>query len=306
MLHRKLFALVPIIGISLLGACNESQPIVDASYKFESVDSFVSSRDIDIPVTVVRPLTDSDETFPLVILAHGHGGSRNESGAYKQLAESLATQGIASIRMDFPGCGDSSESFANNNLSNMLDDIRASQVFALSQPQIDASRVGLHGWSMGARLVLTLSTEYDYKAITTWAPSAHPGADSMLDFFGGTAAYEEMKATAIQDGFAPFTTIWGQDQKLGPGFFSDLEQSVPLDIVSEYEGALLVLYGEFDEVVLPEEAAALVNAASKSSNLVSHMVQGANHGFGIFSDEPHLTREAIDTTVDFLRQELGL
>ncbi|MEE8427333.1 MAG: alpha/beta fold hydrolase [Woeseiaceae bacterium] len=304
MLHRKLLALLPIIGISLLTACNKAPPVVDASYEFESVDAFVSSRDIDIPVTFIRPLTDSDETFPLVVIAHGHGGSRHESGAYIQLAESLATQGIASIRMDFPGCGDSSESFANNNLSNMLDDIRASQVFALSQPQIDSSRVGLHGWSMGARLVLTLSTEYDYKAITTWAPSAHAGADSMLDFFGGTAAYEQMKATAILDGFAPFTTIWGQDQKLGPGFFSDLEQSVPLDIVSEYEGALLVLYGEFDKVVLPEEAEAVIAAARKSSDVVGYMVRGANHGFGVFSDEPHLTRETIDTTVDFLQQKL--
>lgn len=304
MLLRKLSILLPIAGFSLLGACNDPQPLADEGYPFESVDTVVSSRGIDIPVTFVQPLAGGDESFPLVIIAHGHGGSRHEQGAYTQLAESLATQGIASIRMDFPGCGDSTESFANNNLSNMLDDLRASQTFALSHAQIDGSKVGLHGWSMGARLVLTLSAEYNYKAITTWAPSVHAGADGMLDFFGGRDAYEQLKAIAIRDGFAPFTTIWGQDQKLGQRFFSDLEQSAPLEIVSEYEGALLVLYGEFDKVVLPEEAESVITAARMSSRVERHIVRGANHGFGIFSDEPHLTRETIDTTVGFLRAQL--
>ncbi len=188
----------------------------------------------------------------------------------------------------------------------MLDDLRASQKFALSHAQIDGSKVGLHGWSMGARLVLTLSAEYDYRAITTWAPSVHAGADGMIDFFGGRDAYEQMKAIAVRDGFAPFTTIWGQDQELGQRFFSDLEQSAPLEIVSEYEGALLVLYGEFDKVVLPEEAESVITAASKSSNVERHIVRGANHGFGVFSDEPHLTLETIETTVDFHRQQLSL
>jgi len=304
MLLGKPFTLLPILVASLLGACNEPGQVIDEGYEFESVDTFVSSRDIDIPVTIVYPTGNDDATYPLAVLVHGHGGSRHEAGGYIKLAEQLASRGIASIRMDFPGCGDSSEPFYNNNLTNMLDDIRASQSYAIAQPRIDGSRVGLHGWSMGARLVLTLSTEYDYKAITTWAPSVHAGAESMTDFVGGPDAYEQLKAIAVRDGFAPFTTIWGQDQQLGEGFFRDLEQSAPLDIVSEYEGPLLVVYGELDTVVLPEEAELLIAAASKSSKVVSHLVKGADHGFGIFSDEPHLTMETIETTVDFFRQQL--
>jgi dienelactone hydrolase len=207
--------------------------------------------------------------------------------------------------MDFPGCGDSQESFANNNLSNMLADMQASRDFAIVQPHVDSKRVGLFGWSIGGRLALLLSSEdKSYKAIATWAPSAVNGAGSMVNFLGGPAAYDELRARAAKEGFAPFTTFWGQDQQLGLQFFTDLEASTPMDAARNFEGPLLVLYGDLDNVVRPEVAEALIEAASNSVEVVRHIVKGADHGLGVFSDEPHLTEEVVRTTVEFLSQRL--
>lgn len=286
----------------LLPGCGSEAPVITGS---QSVDTTILSRGVEVPVTWVIPESNGDTQFPLVVLVHGHGGSRNEAGAYPWLADELARQGLASIRMDFPGCGDSSEPFANNNLTNMLADIAASRDFALSLPGVDANRVGLHGFSMGGRLgLMTVAGDNSYKALGTWAPAGQNGAASMIEFVGGDGAWEEMKEEAINSGYAQFTTFWGQDQQLGQQFFEDMESSKPLDAAAKLSVPLMVLYGDQDTVVLPEVCEAVIDAAQASPSVVRHVIEGADHGLGIFSEEPHYTEEAIATTVAFFKAHL--
>ncbi len=47
--------------------------------------------------------------MPLAVLCHGFTGSRAGDGHFAPLAQELAAQGIATVRLDFPGCGDSTE-----------------------------------------------------------------------------------------------------------------------------------------------------------------------------------------------------
>jgi len=258
-----------------------------------------------VPVTYVHPVGTKGESFPLVVMAHGHGGTRNEAGGFTNVAEGLAARGVASIRMDFPGCGESTESFTQNNLSNMLADIQASRDFALTQSQVDGNRVGLFGYSMGGRLVLMLSSrDPGYKTIATWAPAGANGANNLADFLGGPDAYRHLRDVANAEGFVPFTTQWGQNQKLGARWFKDLEESNPMDSISHFEGPLFVLYGDLDDVVPPRIPEAVIAAASRSKEVVRHVVAGAGHGLGLFNDKPALSKEAVDATVDFLSTHL--
>ncbi len=289
----------------VLGACSPAEQTASVAYEFESIDTTVSSRGVAIPVTYVRPVPREDELFPLVVMAHGHGGTRNEAGGFTRVAEGLAALGVASIRMDFPGCGDSTESFQLNTLTNMLDDIQASRNFALKQSNVDRERVGLFGFSMGGRLVLMLSSQdKSYKAMATWAPAGANGADSEVDFLGGKDAYAELKARATAEGFVPFTTQWGQDQELSAQWFADMENSKPMDSIREFEGPLLVLYGDRDDVVEPRIPEAVIAAAVNSPEVVRHVVKGADHGLGLFTDEFELSEEAVATTVGFLSTRL--
>ncbi|MFT5502015.1 MAG: dipeptidyl aminopeptidase/acylaminoacyl peptidase [Woeseiaceae bacterium] len=302
---RILLALLFALGLHGCNSGESGSADAVSSFDYVSLDTTVESRGVEIPVTYVHPIADQGDHFPLVVLAHGHGGTRNEAGGYTSLAQNLAQRGIASIRMDFPGCGDSSESFANNNLGNMLEDIQASRDFATVQPQVDATRVGLHGFSMGGRLaLLTAGADDSYKVIGTWAPAGQGGASSMIEFVGGQAAYDELKDQAAREGFAPFTTSWGQDQKLGVRFFDDMEKSNPLQSAAKITAPLLVLYGDQDTVVLPAVAESVITAATNSSEVIRHVVVGADHGLGLFSDEPHFTEEAVQTTAEFFSQRL--
>jgi dienelactone hydrolase len=297
--------LVTILAVLALSACNSDKGERATAFEYKSMDTTVASRGVAVPVTYVQPVVAAGESFPLVVMLHGHGGSRNEAGGYTSVAERLAARGIASIRMDFPGCGDSTESFANNNLGNMLQDIQASREFALTQGQVDKSRLGLLGYSMGGRLALLHAAAFgDYDAVVTWTPDALNGPGGMIDFVGGQAAYDELKARAGRESFAPFTTRWGQEQKLGLQFFTDLEESRALDAAGKIEAPLLVLYGDLDDVVLPSVSEGLIAAATMSPEVLRHVVKGADHGLGLYNNEPALTEETVKTTVDFLRQRL--
>ena len=302
----KRFLRVTLLAIALaLTACSAGEPPSTVAYEFESIDSTVTSRGVEIPVTYVRPIPRQDETFALVVMAHGHGGTRNEAGGYTRVAESLAAQGVASIRMDFPGCGDSTESFQLNTLSNMLLDIEASRDFALTQSNVDEDRVGLLGFSMGGRLVLLMSLlDKSYKAIATWAPAGANGVNTEFEMLGGSDAYTTLRNQAMEEGFVPFTTQWGQDQELSAQWFTEMEESKPLDSIREFEGPLLVLYGDRDDVVLPRIPESVIAAAVRSSDVVRHVVKGADHGLGLFTDEFALSEEVVVTTVEFLSSRL--
>ena len=275
----------------------------NAHFRFESIDTFVSSRGVDVPVTFVHPTVKEGIALPLVVMAHGHGGTRHEAGGFTRVAEGLAKRGIASIRMDFPGCGDSTESFVNNNLNNMLKDISASRDFALNQVLIDSNRIGLFGFSMGGRLAL-LSSADNYQVIATWAPAGLNGAATLINLLGGPAAYGALKTHAEKNGFAPFTTNWGQDQKLGTQWFTDMEASMPLNVLESFEGPFLVLHGDSDTVVTANVTNAVVAAATSSQEVLHHVIAGAGHGLGLFTNNQQYSSEAVDTTVQFLGARL--
>jgi len=305
MKRNRLYFLPGFLALVFLYSCQPTGKTSTSLFEFRSVETNVSSRGVDVPITYVHPIGDSDHSFPLVVLAHGHGGTRNEAGGYTSVAEGLAVRGIASIRMDFPGCGESSEPFTQNYLSNMLDDIQASRDFAIGQDNVDKNRVGLLGFSMGGRLVLLLSAiDSSYKVIATWAPAGDNSAASEVGFLGGQEAYDKMKAQAATEGFTPFTTSWGQKEQLSLQWFTDIEESRPLDAIQSFKGPLLVLYGDLDDVVLPATAEAVIEAATSSIEVVRHVVKGAGHGLGLFNDKPALTDEAVATTVEFFSQRL--
>jgi dienelactone hydrolase len=305
---RSVPSIFLLCGLVLLASCSADEPEsqeLSAPFDFQSIDTTILSRGVAVPATYVTPAVSDGRTFPLVVMAHGHGGSREEGGGYRRVAEVMAQHGIASIRVDFPGCGDSSESFTNNNLSNMLLDLRAAREYTRSRPEIDNDRVGLLGYSMGGRLVALLGEiDPSYKVMVAWTPAVNDGAERELDSLGGPEAYETLKQRALDTGMAEYTTRWGNKLQLGYRWFTDLEETKPLESLATFKGPLLVLYGDQDDVVPPATSEAAISAARSSSDVVRHVVAGANHALGFYTNEPEIAAEVINTTVDFLSARL--
>ena len=121
---------------------------------------------------------------------------------------------------------------------------------------------------------------------------------------GGQAAYEALKAQAENEGFAPVTMPWGRDLQLGLQWFTDIEKSSPLNSIQQFEGPLLVLYGDLDDVVLPRISEQVISAATNSVEVVRHVIKGTGHTFGLYNGDTAATDEAVSTTVDFFSQRL--
>lgn len=291
------------LSLMLLSGC-ASTTLTESQTVIRETDVWVPSRDTKIPATLMVPV-GVDGPLPLVLLIHGHGGTRHEAGGFTRVAEGLAEQGIASIRMDFPGCGDSKESFANNNLTNMLADVRAAEAYAADAIDVDPARTGLIGFSMGARLASLLSAaDSRFQVMALWAPSVTADEQHMVRYLGGPERWEAMKADASANGYAEFTTFWGQEQKLGPGWFADLESHDALAALQAFEGALLVLYGDADQVIDPAHMAELPSHA-REAKIVEHVVIAeALHGLGLFSERPDQVDKVVNETVEFVAREL--
>ncbi|MFK8051787.1 MAG: alpha/beta hydrolase family protein [Woeseiaceae bacterium] len=294
------------LGVLILMACGLSACTAPTSRTPDTMTTRelgVLSRGVNVPMTWTMPAAKQG-ALPLVIMVHGHGGSRHEAGAFDQLAQRLASAGIASIRMDFPGCGDSDESFANNNLTNMGADISAARAQALTLATIDPERIALVGFSMGGRLSAIESERNDYAAIAFWAPSLVNGADDLYDMFGGRANYDQAKAVAAENGSTDFVTSWGQEQVLGVDWFVDLERSRPMDAIAKFDGDLLFVHGTADAVVPIAVSKTAMQNAVRARSVATHWIDNADHGFGLFSEQPQYWTELLNETEQFLRRTL--
>ena len=87
-------------------------------------------------------------------------------------------------------------------------------------------------------------------------------------------------------------------------WFEEMETSFPMSATSNYPGALLVLYGEQDEVIDPRVSKNLSLIARESGELNVRGIKDGDHGFGFYSDNQAVADEVVMTTVAFFAEQL--
>lgn len=259
-----------------------------------------------VPCTIVMP--KGEGPFPLVVLNHGHGGSRQENTGFPGVAKALAMQGIASVRMDFAGCGDSKSPFTENTLTNMISDSDACLAYVLKNMPVDAARMGVFGYSMGGRIAMLVAGggESQYKAMALLAPAAENGAGVMASMMGGPEGFADMekKANDSPDGYVEYTTIYGQVQQLSKEWFLDMRETNPLDGL-KFTGPTLVLRGDKDTVIAQEVCDAAIEALKAAGSAVEFiLVPEADHGYGFYSDQPDVTKMVEEGIANFFANAL--
>lgn len=95
---------------------------------------------------------------PLVVLAHGLGGTRHMR--LDDYARRFAAAGIAALVFDYRGFGDSEgDERQIVNVRAQLEDWRAALAFARAELPIDPSRIAIWGTSFGGGHVLSIAAE---------------------------------------------------------------------------------------------------------------------------------------------------
>lgn len=294
-MNRKFYATVATLVLTAaVGAWAVPGSFGPFGFKVSAV--MVPSRGVNIPAILTVPIREGE--VPFVVMAHGHGGSKEENGGFTAIAEALAARGVASIRMDFPGCGASVEPFTMNDLTNMLADIEASRVFALANAPINTSMIGIFGYSMGGRLAI-LSGAKGYRSLGLLAPVGMDGPDAMYSFMGGPQKYAEYASKAKAEGHVIFTTPYGQVQDLSATWFADNEAAKVLAAISTFTGPILFVTGDADTIIPAPVIEATASAAVSSSGIEVVSVAGADHGYGFYGGDSRLKAQTAEAIASF-------
>lgn len=117
-----------------------------------------------------RPPTD--DKCPGVLICHGLAGNKiGRFRLYVLLAQKLAQAGIAALRIDFRGSGDSEGDFSDCTVESQISDAIIGEDFLRNHPQIDPSRIGIFGRSFGGAVaVMTAKRTHHVKSLALWAP----------------------------------------------------------------------------------------------------------------------------------------
>jgi pimeloyl-ACP methyl ester carboxylesterase len=192
--------------------------------KVQEVGVPSSVRDAKIPAYITMPKDyDAKNSYPFVIMLHGHGGNHNEWGGYDAISDGLAEKGFIVATLDYSGCGASTESFKLNTMTNMKQDSLDVMEYVKSAYHVDKKRIGGFGYSMGGRLILELIAEKkaNFACIDLVAPAED--LEDLKGLFGGHDSYDKLKATANKEGYVDFTSIYST-LPLSKEWFADLEK----------------------------------------------------------------------------------
>lgn len=259
----------------------------------------------NIPATIQLPAKSArGEELPLVVLCHGFTGNRQGDGHFAPLAEDLAAHGIATVRLDFAGCGDSTEPYANYTLANMAADVDS--VIGYMQATYGTGKTALVGHSMGGRLASLYPQlgQYPVTALALWSPANGTGLQG-LEFLSidNFAAVEEMAARADAEGSV---AAWGVE--LSAAYIDGMRDSDP-NVTLQESGLPVLLTYSGNERILSDTTQTETKAAVESLPGGQVVLDSFVNGDHNYTSEDPTTNTQLDAdlrqvTVDFLTYHL--
>lgn len=287
---KKLIALVLIVLCVLsMGVAAEKAGYVETVIDIDADDHI-------IPATLCVPAGEGK--FPAVVMLHGTGSNREEAGnGYKTAAPVLAEKyGLATIRIDFIGCGDSTGDYKDYTFDSAVADAVAAVNYLKTLDNIDGENIGIMGWSQGGTNALMACANHPelFKAIVTWAGA--PDMTIMLT--------EEQYNEAKENGFYVMEFGWRDPLNFSLQWCEDVMNTDVLAEFAAFEGPVLAINGSEDTVVDPEWADKIV-AANKNDASKTCIIEGMDHTFNVFTEpEFNALLEAVDATGTFFAENL--
>jgi uncharacterized protein len=151
-------------------------------------------RDVPLPIAGEHPLSgtltlpDGPLPVPAVVIASGSGPLDRDSNhrrarfdVARQLAHALAAGGLASLRYDKRGVGESPGDWRAAGLHDNADDLRRALAALAARPEVDPGRVLVAGHSEGAILAAAVAAGgAPVAGAVLLSMSATPGNDLLL------------------------------------------------------------------------------------------------------------------------------
>lgn len=216
---------------------------------FENAEGHTLSARLDLPI--------DEKPTAYALFAHCFTCSKNLN-AVVHINRALAMNGIAVLRFDFTGLGESEGDFADTTFSSNVTDLVAAADFLAANfeaPQL------LIGHSLGGAAVLQAAERIPSSvAVATIGAPASPS--DLGHLLGRTAAEIESSGEAE-------ITLSGRTFRLKKQFLDDLKDVQMKDTLQNLDRALLIFHSPRDEIVDFKNAHVLFEAAQQPKSFIS-------------------------------------
>lgn len=243
-------------------------------------------------------LPDARPPYPCVVFLHGYTDNRiGEHRLLVKAARELCRSGIACLRFDFRGSGESEGDFADVTLDSELSDARAAIAFLSDFKGIDTYRIGVVGMGFGGSVAACLSADNEINSLVLWSPSAF--IDFLVERAGGVvkdpyAWLPENYREAVEK--RGRVDIGGFVR--GKGFFESISNLDPMREIARYAGPVLLVHGSEDQVMMPVNSELMYDCVKGRRRLV--IIDNADHAFSSIRWEQQL----IDATRTWFEETL--
>lgn len=203
------------------------------------------------------------EIHAFALFAHCFTCSKNAVAA-SRISRALTNSGIAVLRFDFTGLGQSDGDFANTNFSSNVEDVVRAVDFLRKSYRAPSILIG---HSLGGSAVLAAASRIsDIAAVVTIGAPADP--QHIVRLLGDNLAAIERDGIAEVD-------LGGRPFRIQLQFLRDLEMQPQRERIASLGAALLVLHSPEDDTVGIDNARLIFDAARHSKSFVA--IDGASH-----------------------------
>jgi alpha/beta superfamily hydrolase len=241
---------------------------------------------------IQKPATAPGEKIPMVILMHGFmgnkGGFAERATLFDVIADKLEAQGIATLRFDFNGHGESEGEFWQMTVPNEIED--ALKVYEYVRDLRYVSTVSVLGHSQGGVVASMVAGKLgaEIKSAVLMAPAAVLRDDAIRGSTMG-ATYDPLNLEG------DWIEMFGGRVKLGTEYIRTAFNLPIYETAVNYKGALCVIHGTGDKVVPYTYG---IRYTEQSNNAELYILHGEDHGF--MKD----MERATDIAVEFLSRNL--
>jgi dienelactone hydrolase len=224
---------------------------------------------------------------PGVAIFHGFMGNKTDPHRiYFKTAQRRADVGVASVRIDLRGRGDSDGESIDATPQKDFADAKAAVEYLAQQPEVDANRLGVIGLSWGGSLAAILAGQDPrIKAAALWSNVPQSSMDWRPKFFN-------LDGRQVSD-------QWGY--LVCKQFYDALASINTLDEIAKTKAPLLLVYGSADDSVHQRDVDAFVGRMKDANvSLTTHVVDGADHIFMRYQWE----KELLDVTIPWIAKQL--
>ncbi|WP_179872180.1 bifunctional alpha/beta hydrolase/OsmC family protein [Microcella indica] len=187
-----------------------------------------------------------------------------DSKAASRIARALTGSGIAVLRFDFTGLGDSDGDFSNTNFSSNIDDLVAAAEYLEQEHRAPTLLIG-HSLG-GAAVIAAAERVPSVRAVATIGAPSDPSHV--------TALFDAARESITTEGEAD-VQLAGRTFRIRRQLLDDLAGQRQHERIAGLDRALLVLHAPLDEIVGIDNAREIFEAARHPKSFVA--LDGADH-----------------------------